>query len=58
MRGQDRGGGGSGQEWSSLDGEGRVVAGGVGRGRGGIGGAWRERMRNTVWKWVKVMALY
>ena len=26
------GGGGSGQEWSSLDGEGRVVAGGVGRG--------------------------
>ena len=65
MREWDGGGGGSGQEWSSLDGEGRVVAGGVGRGRmvvvgrgrGGIGGAWRERMRNTVWKWVKVMAL-
>ena len=53
------------QEWSSLDGEGRVVAGGVGRrrmavvgrGRGGMGGAWRGRMRNTVWKWVKVMVL-
>ena len=65
MREWDGGGGGSGQEGSSLDGEGRVVAGGVrrgrmvvvGRGRGGIGGAWRGRMGNTVWKWVRVMAM-
>ena len=42
MRGPDGGGGGSGQEWSLLDGEGRVVVGGVGRGRMAVVGRGRE----------------